>query len=234
MKKQIPNFITLGNLLCGCLSIYAVFKMDIRIAGLLIFAGAILDFFDGMAARLLKVHNPIGKELDSLADVVTFGAAPGFIAYFLLQNTPSLPCGLVFIPFIIPLFSAYRLAKFNIDERQTTSFIGLPTPANAMIWAALPFMFSGQYNYIFPACFFEGIAQIFSNPYVILSLSVVLSVLLVSELSLFSLKFKNLKWKDNQVRFIFLGIATILIICLNFTAIPFIILLYILLSVFFR
>ena len=137
MKKQIPNIITLSNLICGCIAVWQALEGHFIYSAIFIFLGAFFDFFDGMTARLLKVQSAIGKELDSLSDVVTFGVAPGFIAFRMLELL--LPEGLEwvrFIAFIMPALSSYRLAKFNLDERQTSSFIGLPTPANAMVWAA--------------------------------------------------------------------------------------------------
>ena len=139
MKKHIPNIITLSNLVCGTLAVWQALQGNLICAALFIFLGAFFDFFDGMTARLLHVQSAIGKELDSLSDVVTFGVAPGFIVFSLLESVTS-QMGtmgwLKFVALLMPALSSYRLAKFNLDERQTSSFIGLPTPANAMVWAA--------------------------------------------------------------------------------------------------
>jgi CDP-diacylglycerol--serine O-phosphatidyltransferase len=215
MKKQLPNFITLLNLLCGVVSIFSVFQGKVTLAAYLIFTGAVLDFFDGAAARLLKVHSELGKQLDSLADMVTFGTAPAFIAYALITSLSSSTEWLPYVAFIIPLFSALRLAKFNIDERQTSSFIGLPTPANGFFWAGIALM---QGDYV-------------KNPYLLAGFVLLFSLLLVSPLPMFSLKFKQMKWKGNALRYFFLCSACLLILLLSFTAIPIIILLYIIFSI---
>lgn len=237
IKKQIPNCVTLMNLLCGCISIYFATTGNLLYAGIFIFLGGIFDFFDGFVARLLKVQGELGVQLDSLADVVTFGVAPGFIAHrMLLLSDVNLIIS--FIPFLMILFSAYRLAKFNIDTRQTTSFIGLPTPANALIWASFPF-FTEILNGNFPWKFFcdgfyEGLISIVFNPYVIIILAIVLSILLVAEIPLFALKFKNIKDKENLPKWIFLGTSVILFILLSIASFPFIIVLYIILSLIFN
>ncbi len=228
IRRFIPNLITLGNLLCGCIGIVVILVTDntFRLAAhsaswLLIFA-AVLDFMDGAAARLLKVQSEIGKQLDSLADVVTFGVLPGLMTFRWLQEISTLP-NLPYLAFIIPLFSAYRLAKFNIDTRQQDAFLGLPTPANALFFAS--FWLIAHYQ---PHSF---ITSALHQQWVIASLCVLFSFLLTSELSLFSLKFKSLKWKENSYRLLFIGMALVLFISFYFTAIPFIILLYLLISV---
>jgi len=228
MKKQIPNMITSLNLLCGILAIYFSFLGDLKIAATLMALGAFFDFFDGMAARLLQVKSEMGKQMDSLADMVSFGLVPGFIVFQLMRTSPDLPQFMIgdalitpFLAFIIPVLSAYRLAKFNIDTRQTDSFIGLPTPALALFIGSLPFILDGYFSFEF-----DGL----HSYYILLLISIILSLLLVSELPLFSLKFKNLSWKDNSIRFIFLGISLGALILLQIGAFPFIILLYIILS----
>ena len=236
IKRQIPNAITLLNLLCGCISIYFATKGDLMDAGIFIFLGGVFDFCDGLVARLLRVQSALGVQLDSLADMVTFGVAPGFIALRILGT--DVPSFLYVIPFLIPIFSAYRLAKFNIDTRQTTSFIGLPTPANALIWASLAFLPAvkeGGFPWkFFCDDFYKCLAGFLGNPYVIILLVIVLSVLLVTEIPLFALKFKNLKDKENLPKWIFLGLSVILFILLSVIAFPFIILLYIILSLIFN
>jgi CDP-diacylglycerol--serine O-phosphatidyltransferase len=236
-KKHIPNTITCLNLVCGCLSIYCTFRYSILWAGGFIFIAAVLDFFDGFAARILNVKSEIGKQLDSLADVISFGLAPGIIMLKLLELSfiaePS--CGMVckympFIALIIPVFSALRLAKFNIDTRQSDTFIGLATPANAILIASLPFLISDWGV----SCLFPLKPYLFFfvlNPYVLVSYTIIFSYLLVSKIPLFAMKFKSFKWKDNKLIFIFLGSSLILILLFYFAAVPIIIFLYLILSV---
>jgi len=226
IKKNIPNLITLGNLTCGLLSIIFAFEGNLVLAGTFIFYGAILDFFDGFAARLLKVNSEIGKQLDSMADMVTFGVAPGILIYQLIAMTNENPLAISheltisLIAFLIPIFSAIRLAKFNIDTRQTSSFIGLPTPAAAIFIASLPIIGANYYTN-------------FSLELLIVS-TVILSILLVAELPLFSLKIskgETLKNQLNIIRIAFLISSVILLFILKFAAIPFIVILYIFLSI---
>lgn len=232
-KKQIPNIITSLNLLSGIFAIVATFENALLWAGFFIALGAFFDFFDGMSARLLHVKSDMGKEMDSLADLITFGLAPGFIVFQLMFETTNLPQWHVFghqaapfVAFLIPVFGAFRLAKFNIDTRQTTSFIGLPTPANALFFGSLPFIASATFSIDF------SFAQmLIGNYWVLLVLAVLVSVLMVSELPLFSLKFSNLKWRENTFRFVFLIYSVLLLVLLRFAAFPFIIAGYILLSV---
>ena len=214
MIRQIPNIITLLNLVCGVLSIKYSFAWNLELAAFLIFLAAIFDFFDGASARLLKVHSEIGKQLDSLADLISFGLAPGIILLQLFKKY-GVDADIQFVFLFIPVFSAIRLANFNIDDRQTKEFIGLPTPANGFFWAGLVFV-----N-------LESLFPVMTLPI----LCMVMSFLLVSEIKLFSLKFSSLKWQGNQVRILFLLIALILFIRLLFQAIPIIVLLYILISI---
>jgi len=227
IKKHIPNTITCCNLLCGCLAIVQTFNGNLVWAAYLVGLAAIFDFFDGFVARLLHVSSSIGKDLDSLADMVTFGVVPGFLIFQLLrtsieiynQNNVPISSNIAFIAFIIPILSAIRLAIFNNDTRQTESFIGLPTPANAILISAIPLIL--EYNN------FEFIL----NPLFLCILSIVLSILLISEIPLFALKFKHFKWKDNEIRYVFLGLSFVLLISLQFLGIPLIIIMYIVLSV---
>jgi CDP-diacylglycerol--serine O-phosphatidyltransferase len=230
MKKYIPNSITCLNLFCGCLAIYFCFNSNLVYAAYMVGLAAIFDFLDGMLARVLKAYSEIGKQLDSLADMVSFGVVPGVMMFHLiagsLTNQPTflgLPATVFpFLGFIITIFSALRLAKFNIDTRQTTSFIGMPTPACSIFVSSLPLILShDSFN----------ASSIILNPGVLAGLTLLLSYLLVAEIPLFALKFKNLSWKDNSIRFIFVLLAIVLGVILNFTAIPFIIALYILLSI---
>ena len=188
MKKHIPNFITCLNLFSGCIAAYLAFKGNYQGAFIAILLASVFDFLDGFAARLLKAYSPMGKELDSLADMVSFGLAPGAIVFSLLSET-GLNEWLPFLGFLIPVFSGLRLAKFNIDDRQTTSFIGLPVPANAIFWAGLVYSFS---------------PFLLDTVWLLLILIIVFSYLLVSELPMFSLKFRNVSWADNQTQYIFL------------------------------
>ncbi|MEZ5084308.1 MAG: CDP-diacylglycerol--serine O-phosphatidyltransferase [Bacteroidales bacterium] len=239
MRKHIPNGLTLGNLFFGCLSITAAFHGQLPMAAWLILIAAMFDFFDGFAARLLNARSPIGKELDSLADVVSFGLAPGVILYHLLLQSENLPdlqlAGFQIIPFVgflIPLFSALRLAKFNIDERQETVFYGLPTPANALFIASLPLLIANvpEYN-IFQA---EFLGPLFSHAITLIILSLVLSYLLVSEIPFIALKFKSLVWSSNKPTYILLMGSLFFLIVLGIQAIPFILAFYIVVSFFSR
>lgn len=198
IKKHIPNSLTCCNLMCGCMATGAAFYGNYRWAIVMIIIGAVFDFFDGMVARLLGVSSPIGKELDSLADVVTFGVAPSAILFYLFHEVqyPAFlePAAkiLPYTAFLMAAFSALRLAKFNLDTRQTTSFIGLPTPANALFWGSLVV---GQHAFLVSAKF----NAVFLFLFMFLS-----CLLLVAEVPLFSLKFKDLSWEHNRVQYIFL------------------------------
>ena len=218
LKQHIPNTITCCNLLSGCFSIMFSFTGMPVMAAVMIFAAGLFDFLDGFTARLLKAHSPIGGDLDSLSDVVSFGVAPGFIMYHLLG-------GLWFgcFAFLLPVFAAVRLAKFNIDDRQTTSFIGLPTPPMAIFMASLPLAF----------WHLDVLDRQVLNPYLCLGIVVLFSVLMVCNRPFFSFKMKNLKWEDNKLRWIFLGLAVADLVAFGLVALPFILLGYILLSVLF-
>lgn len=226
MKKHIPNLLTCGNILFGCIGIIFSFQKNLDYAAYCIGIAAIFDFLDGFVARLLKVSSPIGKELDSLADCVTFGVLPAFMVYHLLilaeGGQPTLLNGyLPYTALIIAIFSALRLAKFNVDTRQSDSFIGVPTPANAMLIGSLPLILKYTPHY----------ADIILQPIVLVVVAVVMSLLLVAELPLLALKFKSFAWRGNEIRFIFLGISVVLLVFFKFLAIPFVILCYIALSV---
>ncbi|KAA3649988.1 MAG: CDP-diacylglycerol--serine O-phosphatidyltransferase [Bacteroidetes bacterium] len=229
MKKHIPNLITSCNLLCGCIAITEIAQGNLITASLLVLLGAFFDFFDGMAARLLNVGSPMGAELDSLADVVTFGIVPAYLAHiFLIENNMS--GVLAYFPFILAAFSAIRLAKFNIDTRQSTSFIGLPTPANALFWISIP-LIGWQVEQNIGVLSADNILGFLSAPWFILTASVLFSYLMVAELPLLALKFKNLKWSSNKYRWILILSSVVLLSVLFFAAIPFILILYILLSI---
>lgn len=221
MLKHIPNFITCCNLLCGCIGVVAVTNGHLEVATYLIWLAAILDFFDGFTARILKAYSAIGKELDSLADMVTFGFLPAYMMFSMI-TTASNNFYLPYMAFLIAIFSALRLAKFNVDTRQAESFIGLPTPANALFISALPLL-------AFESA--EISDFVLSNVFVLIGITIVFSLLMVAELPLFSLKFKNYKWVDNKVKFLFLIVSVVLLISLKFISIPLIIILYITLSI---
>lgn len=205
MKKLVPNIITCCNLLSGALAVMLAAEGLFLCAFGMILLGAFFDFFDGMSARALKVNNPIGKEIDSLADVITFGLAPSVMlmqAIRLATENSNYAWGWwSSVALVMAAFSALRLAKFNIDERQTSSFIGLATPANAIFWGALIAAFPDMASW----------AQFM--PWAMLAVMAVSCWLLICEMPLFSLKFKNLSWQDNKVRYIFL-ISCVLIIAL--------------------
>jgi CDP-diacylglycerol--serine O-phosphatidyltransferase len=220
IKRNIPNFITSLNLLFGCIAIVLVFQNRLSDASWMIVYAAVADFFDGMSARLLKVHSPIGKELDSLADVVSFGVAPGMILYQLIGTAPYNWIGL-----IVPVFAAIRLAKFNIDTRQTFYFIGLPSPANALLIAAFPLIL--QHDSYWHAVYLSNITF---TVWFFAGLAIVCSGMMVSEIKLFSLKMKNMSWGSNKTRYIFLIISLGCFIVLGYTSVPIIMLLYVILS----
>lgn len=226
--KHIPNTITCLNLFSGCVASVMAFEGQYFLAALFVFLAAVFDFLDGMAARLLKAYSNIGKELDSLADVVSFGFAPGMVLFSWLDGISG-GSNWSYIAFLVPIFSALRLAKFNVDERQTSSFIGLPTPANAIFFVSLISMMDPSVplpDWVNLSLF----SVVVGNKWVIISLIILFSFLLVCELPMFSLKFKNLSWNDNKARFILIGISILLFIFLQLLAFPFIILVFILMS----
>jgi CDP-diacylglycerol---serine O-phosphatidyltransferase len=232
MTKAIPNILTLLNLFCGCISIVLVFNGAYTHASWLIIIAAVFDFLDGTAARLLNARSEIGKQLDSLADVVSFGVAPASIIYALMVNAMGYSAGgylqIAALPaFFIVLFSALRLAKFNIDDSQTHSFRGLPTPANALFICALPFI---HLHAVTKNGLHALLSYWFDSYYVLLGLTLLLSILLVSNLPLMGLKLKTLNWKANQYKYIFLILSLIMAILAGFAAAPFVLLLYIFLS----
>ncbi len=207
MKKHIPNTITCCNLVSGCIAIVFALNGNAQFALVWIIIGAVFDFFDGMSARLLGVSSPIGKELDSLADDVTFGVAPSSIVFNFLcgyhyHELPSLlAVSVPFLAYVMAAFSALRLAKFNLDERQSTSFIGLPTPANALFWGALIVGIG------------DKLGTIPYGPWLVLAMVFVSSYLLIAEIPLFALKFKHWGWSGNEVKYIFLLTSAAMIIC---------------------
>lgn len=218
MKKHIPNAITCANLFSGCIGVVFAFKGELETAAYFVLLSGIFDFFDGMVARLLHVKSAIGKELDSLADMVSFGFLPGIVMFQLLKMSDYQNEYLPYLGFIITVFSALRLAKFNIDERQTEEFIGLNTPMNTLFIVSLPFIAKD-----YPA--------LVGSTALLLAIVGITSFLLVSEIKIFSLKFSNLTWEKNKFKFIFLILSALLIVVLKFAAVPLILVLYIALSV---
>lgn len=225
ITRQIPNTVTCCNLFSGCIASYMAFQGNYTLATLFIIIGAVFDFFDGMLARLLHVSGPMGKELDSLADDITFGFAPATVVFslfhevyypdFLLPLKDILP----FAAYLIAVFSALRLGKFNIDPRQSSSFIGLPTPANALFWSSLTV---GAHSFLTSTSF---------NALYLLVLVCIMSYLLIAELPMFSLKFKNLSWADNKVTYLFLVVCIPLLAVWQLSGFAAIIGWYIILSV---
>ena len=213
--SQIPNTLTLLNLFGGCLSILIAFNGNLRLSAILILISFHADIFDGFTARLLKAQTEVGKELDSLADLISFGLAPAVILHILMKNLMdievfdfSLPTKtwiMLLIPFLLPVFAALRLAKFNIDENQKDKFIGLPTPANALMVLSLPLIAYKQ-----PESF---IVDLFSNPATILVYSILVGTLMILPINLYALKLKGFSWSSNKFRYLFLaiGLSTILI-----------------------
>jgi CDP-diacylglycerol--serine O-phosphatidyltransferase len=248
IRKHIPNTITLGNLFCGCLALISAFSGDLVWAAYFVGISLVLDFFDGFTARMLKVSSAIGKDLDSLADMVTFGVVPGMVMFQVLglahsksilervditmesytygklwvdSNANSL---IPYFGLIITIFSCIRLAKFNNDTRQSDSFIGLPTPANTMVICSIPLIMHFQPELTF-------VNMLFSNVWFLCVLSGAMSLLLIAEIPLFALKFKNFSWAANKPVYVFLILSIVLLFGLQFLAIPLIILLYILMSI---
>jgi len=217
MKKHIPNFITCLNLFSGCIGVALAIGGQLVPAAYCVVASGIFDFLDGLVARALRVKSPIGKELDSLADVVSFGLVPGAVLYQLLGMTFPANDYLPYLGFVVTVFSALRLAKFNIDERQSTDFIGLNTPMNAFYVVSLPFVA-------------ETYGAIVYHPAFLVGSIVVTSLLLVSDIRLFSMKLDALSWQENKWKFIFIILSAVLVALLKFAAVPAVLVLYFLFS----
>ncbi len=232
----VPNFITSLNLACGSLAVFFGIEGQLGWAAIFIFAAAVFDFLDGMAARLLQAYSEIGKQLDSLADLVSFGLAPAAMLFtmmeltlfeknqpiFEIEGTP-MQWAFLFSVLIVPIAGAFRLAKFNIDDRQTDSFLGLPIPANAIFYASLGLLLEIGTK--------PEINTIILNRFNLMTAMVLLSALMISEVPMFSLKFKNLKWQDNQLRFVFILLVIAMAVLLKFYAIPLVIISYIVISI---
>jgi CDP-diacylglycerol---serine O-phosphatidyltransferase len=240
IRQHIPNSITVLNLSSGMLSLIYTLEGNLVVAASLIFLAAVFDFLDGTAARLLKAYSVMGKELDSLADVVSFGVAPGLIIYQMLSVHCAGSCNLLeryhitpYFALLIPVMSALRLAKFNTDPRQEVNFVGLPTPANAIFFASVPLVLFLQPR-LFALIHFDILVNFLSNTRVLAILVVFFSYLLVSDVKLFSLKFKTLDWKGNSVRYIFLSAALLMLLLFTLQAIPLIVLAYLGISLFIQ
>lgn len=225
LTKHIPNTLTSMNLFSGCVACLFAFEQQYWFASITIMIAALFDFFDGFAARMLNAYSPIGKELDSLADVVSFGVAPSMMLFSLLTEwQPGWRVASIdlfpYLSFLIAVFSGIRLAKFNVDTRQTTSFLGLPVPANALFWCAL--ITDGR----------QWLELIPHAELLILVLILVSSWILISEIPMFSLKFKHFGWDENRLRYLFLVLAVLTICLTGLTGLALTILLYILLSIY--
>jgi len=243
LKKYIPNLLTLLNLLSGTIAVYFAVKEAFVIAAAFVFLGIFFDFFDGFAARLFNVQGELGKQLDSLADVVTSGVVPGIVLFQLISRSVEnetwenavksvLKLGnehhftstffISLIGLLFTLGAAYRLAKFNIDDRQTNSFIGLPTPAAAMVVMSLPLILNYSNN--------EFVSAIIQNVWFLIGLAILLCYLMNAEILLFALKFKDYSWKMNKIKYLFILFTAVLSVLFQFIAIPIVILLYVLMS----
>lgn len=219
IKKHLPNILTLLNLFSGCLAVVSVAEHNFQRAFFWVCLGIFFDFFDGFFARLFQVSGPLGLQLDSLADMVTSGVAPGFVMYAMFEKTQG--CNYMsYAGFVITLGACFRLANFNIDTRQTNSFIGLPTPANALFFMSLP---------LIPQTLL--VIELFSNPWFLLVLSILSAYVMNAELPLFSLKIKNFSFAQYKLQIFFLGLSLLLLLWLKISALPLIIVSYILLSV---
>lgn len=212
----VPNVITCLNLLSGCMAIIAALRGNFELAFYYVIAGAVFDFLDGLAARLTKSYSAVGVQLDSLADMITFGVAPAVVMFSILETTNS---GSIYnyLMLLIAVFAALRLAKFNVDTRQHDTFIGLPTPANALFFASIGWIFSHH-----------GTFHV--DTWVAVVMVLAMSFFMISEVPMFSLKLKNLSWRDNKVTFLFLGLSIIALIFFWLAAVPSIIIGYIVLS----
>ncbi|NQY29414.1 MAG: CDP-alcohol phosphatidyltransferase family protein [Flavobacteriaceae bacterium] len=245
MKKHIPNLITLLNLFCGSIAVIFAVEDNLFMAAVFVMLGIVFDFFDGFAARILDVKSELGLQLDSLADMVTSGVVPGIVMYKMFQiseglfSLPSLTNsysnssfrmeqdGIMYLPYfglLVILASCYRLAKFNIDTRQTDSFIGLPTPANTLFILSLPLVLMTNDA--------QWVNELILNKWFLIGLTLFSCYMLNAEIPLFSLKMKTYGFKENTVKYIFLILAIVMLVLLQFVAIPLIIILYVLLSVF--
>lgn len=229
IKKHIPNLITLLNLLCGCIAMIFALNKDFEMAFYFVSLGIFLDFFDGFFARLFKVSSPLGLQLDSLADMVTSGVVPGIVMYQMMGSSGGYPKldwsvePFPFFGFLIALGSCYRLANFNIDTRQTDSFIGLPTPANALFILSLPLVLHYSDSMV--------VLELLTNPWVLMAITLLSVYMLNAEIPLFSLKIKKFSLQKNALQIGFLISSVLLLAFFQFAGIPLVIVFYVLLSV---
>ncbi len=225
LKKHTPNSITLLNLFCGCIAVVFASKSNFEMAFYFVCLGIFLDFFDGFFARLFKVSSPLGLQLDSLADMVTSGVVPGLVMYHLLLQSQGVTASSIipFFGFIITLGACYRLANFNIDTRQTDSFIGLPTPANALFILSLPLILDYSNSLI--------ALEILTNHAVLLLITLFSAYIMNAEIPLFSLKIKDFSFKKNALQIVFLGLSVLLLVFFQYFGISLLIITYVLLSV---
>ena len=228
ISRHIPNFLTSLNLFSGCMALVFVFKGNIPVFSSFVAACLVLDFLDGFAARLLNANSPIGKDLDSLADMVAFGVVPGAILYHLFMISPPLSLTeswwtgfIVYFPFIVTVFSGLRLAKFNNDTRQSTSFLGLPTPAVTIFVTGLALIIQYDRFHLTP---------LLLNSFLIAGIAMILSFLLVSEIPLFAMKFRSFGWAQNRTQYILAIISVVVVLTLQFAGIPLLIIFYLILS----
>ncbi len=238
IKKHIPNLFTLGNLLCGTIAVIYAVKGDYITTAIFVAMGITLDFFDGFMARLLQVQGPLGKQLDSLADMVTSGVVPGIVMLQLLHSSVAMPTVgyfgfmaseesiplLSFFGLLLTLSACYRLGKFNIDERQSENFIGLPTPAMTLFIVSLPLIVLYA-----PDSFFTSLIH---NSYFLLTITVLFSWIMNAEINLFSLKFSSYGFRGNMAKYLFLIVSVILLLVFQIISVPLIIGLYVLISIF--
>ena len=239
-RRNIPNFLTLCNLAAGVVSVTLVIRGDLVWASVFIFIAALFDFLDGTAARILDARSEIGKQLDSLADVVSFGVAPGVIIFTMLSAGCVGSCNVLerwgvtpYFALLIPLMSALRLAKFNIDIRQEENFIGMPTPANAIFFASVPLVVLLGHRF-YPLVQLDILQDFLSNTRALALITVLMSYLLVSDFRMFSLKFKTPDWHGNEPRYLFLAVTIALLVVFSVGGIPLAILAYFLLSLIFQ
>jgi CDP-diacylglycerol--serine O-phosphatidyltransferase len=232
MIKHLPNLMTLMNLFCGCLAIISLFNGHFESAALLVVIAGILDFFDGFVARLVKANSELGKQLDSLADMVTFGVVPGFTLFHIFNRTmfslnelnSPVASFLPYLMFAVTLFSCLRLAKFNIDPRQASYFIGLNTPSNTFLVMSLPMILNHDEF---------GLGPIILNPVFLIVFAAVSSYLLVAEIPFLSFKIKSLSWKDAKPQLLLIIGALLFLVIFRFVALPIIILYYVILSLIY-
>lgn len=219
IKKHIPNFLTCCNILFGCLAVIEIFQGQLDHVIYFTLLSALVDFFDGFAARLLKAYSNIGKDLDSLADMISFGLVPSLLVYQMLYSEGH-DLWMCYLPLSIAILSGVRLAKFNNDERQTDAFYGLPTPANAMFFCSLPLLEEHAF-----------FATLLANPYFLVVISLLMSIILVADIKMIALKFKGFGWEGNQEKYLLILLSLIFFLTFKWYAFPFIIVVYVILSI---